>query len=93
MVSSLDIKETKELVNGLAVLAALVIKELKDGFQAKDDIGEILGNVAKSPELKEAFKDVHKVPAELKDLDFIEGFELAGEFLKMGPRVIIALRK
>ncbi len=92
MEEKVGIKESKELLNGCVVLAALCVRRMKDGFQL-DDLPAILSALGYEPELREAWKDAHKIPSEVSDLDLTEIMELAGVLLKGVPRVFEELKK
>lgn len=77
----IGIQETKELVIGVIDVACLLIKNLKDGLQLGKDaeavLSELSGNEALKAELVKAMEGISKVPAEVKDLDLVEGGDLA----------------
>jgi len=66
------IKELKELVTFVAVLASAADKSTQDGL-GYDDIGEFVNAMLKAPN---AFEGIDKVGAEIKDLDAAEMQEL-----------------
>ena len=74
-----EVKETKEVLVGLLKITALLAKSFKDGIQAQD-IAVVIAKIAEDEAIKklllEAYNGVDKVPAEIKDLSFKEGFEL-----------------
>lgn len=78
----IGIKETKEALEGLNQLALLVIGQAKDGIQVGDAVA-VVEKLLLDPEFKakliDAVNGVSHVPAELKDLDVQEIFEL-GKF-------------
>lgn len=71
----LGTEEIKQLVDGLFVLLKLLFLKLKDGFQVTD-LPSIIFGVAKSDEVKEAFKDMDQVKREFKDLSLPEILDL-----------------
>lgn len=76
----IGIKESKELLDGLNEIAIEIIQISKDGLQVSD-AAQVVEDLIKKPEFKAklqaAVEGVSKVPAEIKDLDLSEGFELA----------------
>ena len=77
----LGVKETKELLVGVIDVSVLLIKHLKDGVQLGKDASAVLAEVASNEVLKasllSAVEGISKVPAEVKDVDLLEGGELA----------------
>lgn len=73
------IKETEELIVGLAALAHAVVAQVKDGVQFKDAqelIEKVLLDEVLSAKLTAAFQGVGQVPAEAADLSWLEGIML-----------------
>lgn len=73
------IKESKEAIIGLLVIGGVVAKELKDGFQVQDLIdvfSAINGDAERKAKVEAALAGVGEIPAEVKDLDWVEGIEL-----------------
>lgn len=85
------IKETKEALIGAVALAVVVIKLSKDGL-AMDDLSALVAKFVSDPEfrakLEEGAKGIEKVPAEIKDISFAEGLELAAVL----PQLLEALK-
>jgi hypothetical protein len=76
----LGIKETKEFLVGSIRLGKFVVERAKDGIDWSDGtalVTKLTTDEAFRNGLIEAVKDVQKAPAELKDLSFDEGIELA----------------
>lgn len=74
-----SVKETKEILVGSIMIGKLISAQLKDGFQLQDLIAvvsDIMGNDEKKAKLQAAVADAQKSVAELKDISFVEGFEL-----------------
>lgn len=90
------IKETKDVLIAVNKVSLLLIKHLKDGFQAGKDsvaiVGEIMGNEALKQSLIDAAVGVSAVPAELKDIDMQEIIELVMLEAMGVPEIIAALK-
>jgi type III secretion system FlhB-like substrate exporter len=71
-----DIKETKELFAGLALIAKAAKKIAADGKVSLADAEHIIDLAKESSVIVAAFKDLKEVPAELKDLDKEELIDL-----------------
>jgi hypothetical protein len=72
----MEVKETKELIIGVGVIAESVVDALKDGFQGKDVIS-IGTDVAKNfSVIKEGFVGAGAIKDEIKDLTGDEAKEL-----------------
>lgn len=80
MSEKLGINETKELLNGVTLLGALVAKRLKDGVDL-DDAAAVASALLLDADFRSAVEaaadGIEKVDDELADLDFREGLELA----------------
>lgn len=94
--SLVGVKETKEAMIGMVKLAALLASNFKDGVQAAD-FAVIIAKFESDPVLKQALMDAYnnidQVPAEIKDIDLSEAFELGMTLLQVGPELIAAIRK
>jgi hypothetical protein len=92
----LGIQETKEVLIASNELTLVVIKHVKDGI-AVSDIPAIVSELIASDSFKlalvDAVKGVTNVPAEIKDIDFAEGMELAKVQLEYVPKILEALKK
>jgi hypothetical protein len=90
------IQETKEVLIAANELTLVVIKHVKDGI-AVSDIPAIVSELIASDSFKlalvDAVKGVTNVPAEIKDIDFAEGMELAKVQLGYVPKLLEALKK
>jgi len=97
MAGDFGIKETQEGVNGILLLAALIATQLKDGFQAGQDIEAIWAALKNDVELNKALKDAYEgsgqIPSELKDLDVMEGVQLVMGSAPGVMKIAAALRK
>lgn len=91
-----DIKGTTELVKAANGLALEMIKLLKDGAQTSDVTVFLSDLMTDSEGLKSAlvaaYNDVKGIPAELKDIDYLEGLELAKIQLEYIPKIIAAFK-
>lgn len=87
----LGIKETMEMLEGLNELSLFVIQKSKDGLQAKDGVElveKLLLDADFKSKLSVAIEGINKVPAEIKDLDLNESFQLGKyEFEKIQEMV------
>ena len=92
----LGIKETKEVLDGLNVVAEEIISVAKDGIQIKD-AAQIVEDLILKPEFKAKLvamvDNIKAVPAELKDLDLSEGVQLVQFEYDGVKRIIEALKK
>jgi chaperonin GroEL (HSP60 family) len=84
------IKETRELLNailGPKGLAVLLTRVFKDGFQTSDLV-EIMTTLSIDPIFRDAISGIQKLPEEVKDIDLMEGIELAEIALRAIPAII-----
>lgn len=92
-----SIKETKEGVIGAMVLAGIIAKEMKNGFQFPADLiamfAAIQGDAVKKAKLDAAVDAINKVPAEISDISMAEGIELATAVITELPELIEAFKK
>jgi len=87
-----SVKETKEAGLGLILIAALIKKELGNGFQLSDIVAvgtKIASDSELQEKLKAALEGIGSVPAEIKDISVMEGLELATVWV---PAVLEALK-
>lgn len=93
---SVGIQETKEVIEAANELTLVVVKHVKDGVSVSD-IPAIVSELVSSDEFRQtltkAVTGVTNVPSEIKDVDFVEGMELAKIQLSYVPKIIEALRK
>ena len=92
MNEKVGIKESKELVLGVLKVALVLVEQFKDGVQTSD-FAVLFAKLAADEKVREAFKDLDKLPAEFKDLDLQEGFELGSEVVKFVPQILEAFKK
>lgn len=74
-----DVKNTKEVMIAFLKISVLLAESFKDGIQASDFI-QIANKIYQSEELKkalfDAYNDIEKLPAEIKDIKAGEAVEL-----------------
>lgn len=89
------IKETKEFVVGVNEVGVEICKVAKDGLQVSDAASLYIA-IQSSPELQAklvaAFQGAQAIPAEVKDLDLVEGVELVTVQVSYVPKYIDALK-
>lgn len=76
----MDVKETKEALVALAKLGKFVAAQAKDGVDFKDAAAlasKIVGDEGFRSALVAGFEGATLIPAEMKDISFEEGIELA----------------
>lgn len=92
----LGIKETKEALDGLNSLSEEIVSLAKDGIQMGDAV-KLAEDIMLKPEFKAklaaAIEGIQKVPAEIKDIDFAEGIELAQFEYEGVKKILEALKK
>lgn len=90
------IQETKEVIEAVGEVGALLTSHLKDGFQLGTDIVAFMADVIARPTVRAALEkaadNISKVPAEIKDVDASEGLQLAKASLEAGEKIINALK-
>ena len=90
------IKETTEVIIAANLLTCFLIERLKDGVQMNDFSAAyeklILDEGFKNA-MRDAYKDIEKVPAEMGDLDGIEMVELSSLQINMIPKLLSAIKK
>lgn len=90
------IQETKEVIEAMGALSGVIAKHLKDGFQAGSDVPAIAGELFLKSDVREALQragdGIQNVPAELKDIDMAEAFELAEAGIATAKAVVQALK-
>ena len=88
----MGIKNTKEVLSLVRIVALSVIGEIKkDGFQPSD-----LTRFMQSDDflaiLKPAVEGIELVDDELKDIDWVEGYDLSKEIITFGREIISLLK-
>lgn len=90
------IQETKEVIEAVGALSGVLVKHLKDGFQAGSDLPAIAGELFLKADVRAALErageGIQNVPAELKDVDMAEAFELAEAGIATAKAVVQALK-
>ena len=90
------ISETKEAMIATLVLAQELAKLLKDGFQVTDltqFYTDLQTNEDFKTKLLAAYAGYKNIPAEVKDIDVEEGFELAAAALPEVLKLIKSFKK
>jgi hypothetical protein len=90
------IQETKEVLIAANELTLVVIKHVKDGIAVSDIpaiVSELMTSDAFKLALVDAITGITNVPAEIKDIDFVEGMELGKVQLGYVPKILEALKK
>jgi hypothetical protein len=90
------ITETKEVLIAVNELSLVVIKHVKDGVSVADlpaIVSELVASDSFKLALVSAVTGITNVPAEVKDIDFTEGMELAKVQLGYVPKLLEALKK
>lgn len=89
------INETKELFEALMEMSLVLIDLFKDGVQFKDSI-ELFQKISSDPVLRAqlvaAYEGYQKIPAEIKDLDAVEGVSLSTCLLTYIPKILDRLK-
>ena len=96
MENKLAIKETREMLEAILELSLCLIDVFKDGAQISD-IAELWSKLSNDPVVKAkmlaAYDGYRLIPAELKDMDAVEGVEIASALLLYIPRFIERLKR
>lgn len=91
------IKETKEALVGLNELALVLLVAFKDGVQIGADASAIWNKFSTDPmfaaKLSAAYDGFKAIPEEVKDIDAMEGIELAKVQLDYVPQFVAAMKK
>jgi|GEM_PF-2263275 len=89
--------ETKEAIVGINELILVVAVLLKDGFQPGSDMTSFVTKLVSDSNfrsvLMKAQDGANKIPAEMKDLDLMEGIELAKLQIEYIPKIVSVLKK
>lgn len=94
--SKVGISETAEVLVALNELSLVIIKHARDGLNVADVpaiIIELMANDAYKSALGRAIDGISAVPAEVKDLQLEEGFELAKTQFSYLPKLLEAMKK
>lgn len=83
----MEIKETKELLEGLQVAGVAIAKIAKDKKVNAEDLPVLVEVASKFETLVSAFAGVSEIPAELKDLDEAEVLAIITKLMVIGKAV------
>lgn len=72
----MEIKETKELLEGLGKIAVTAKKIANDGKVNSEDLQHLMALALEAEALSAAVKGAGEIPSELKDLDEAEVLEI-----------------
>jgi len=94
--AKVGITETQDVLRAVCKIAAIVTKQLKDGFQTSD-LMSIGAQIMTSPEgqaaLKKAQEGIEKLPEEIADVDALEGLDLGIEGILIAKAVLTVLKE
>lgn len=82
-----DIKELRELVKGIDLLAVSGARVMKDGKIGASDLGVLIDLLSNAQMLQNAFTGLKQIPAEAKDLDEKELIELGTSLFSIYRKV------
>lgn len=94
--AKVGIKETSEALAGTLALAAVMVELMKDGVQMSDATALMLkfqSDEKFKKALEDAYAGVNQVPAEMADLDLMEGLALAGVAAPGVKAILEAMQK
>jgi len=90
--SKVGIKETIEAQVAVNELALFLVERFKDGFQAIEDGVAIFDKLKNDADFRDkliaAYDNYGAIPAEVKDIDLLEGVELAKVQLDYVPKFV-----
>ncbi len=86
------IKESKELISGVMVVAACLIERLKDGFQI-EDLPVLLMKLGHDPKVSEALSGIDKIPSEFGNLESDEIVQLVVHAMTEATTILAAFKK
>lgn len=92
----LGIQESKEAIDGAVELSKFVIQRGKDGIGIDDAaalVSKLLSDAEFKAKLEDAVRGAQNIPAEIKDLDFSEGVELAVHAASKAKEIIDEIKK
>lgn len=81
------IKEIKELLAGVEVLAVAIKKVMKDGKVDLQDAAVLVELGAQFPVLMAAVEGIKEIPAEAKEISAEEAIELVGKIYDIAKKV------
>lgn len=89
------VKETRDVIKAVEKLAVVVTKHLKDGFQGTDAVA-IITELATRPDVQaavaEARDNIEAVKDEIKDVDVLEGCDLAVDGIGIAKAILTELK-
>ena len=88
-----SIKETKEVMAALSVLADFLAKVMADGQVNASDFVHLVGLMQKLEVFTDAFGNIKEVGSEVKDLDQAELIELGMMAYSLVQKVVMAVKK
>ena len=95
VVEKLGTQETEEMIKAMFAVTAVLIERFKDGA-GLDDVLAIYEKLTKDEAFLKVITDAYagykNIPAEIKDLDMVEGFALAGSILPEVLKLIQSLK-
>lgn len=89
------IKETNEILIAANEIGVLAVKRLKDGFGFDDFqafYNAFVNDAEFKAKLEAGFNGMGEVPAEIKDIDFVEGGQLVMTQVSYVPKYLEALK-
>lgn len=93
---SSGVKEIKDVLNVTELLVIFLIERLKDGADMEDAtalFGKLTLDVEFKRKLNEAYVGISGISAEVKDLNWMEGMDLAMHILTAVPKFVEAAKK
>lgn len=93
---STGVVEIKHVLKVTESIVVFLIRRLKDGV-GMDDLNAVFSELASDPDFKKLFQETYanigSLPAELKDLSWIESFDLTMTLMQSVPKFISAAKK
>lgn len=86
----MEIKEIKEAIKGIELLACTGAKIMSDGKIDTSDFGSIINLLTQAGILVEAIKGIKEIPEEIKDIDQAELIELGTELYQLVIKIKLA---
>ena len=89
-------KELEEAIMGLMNLSLVLFKHFKDGVQLHDAIGiiaDLQGNAELRQSLVDAAMGCHKIPGEVKNMDFKDAMNLTSLSMSYVGKIIAEAQK
>lgn len=86
------VKELTEVLAAIVEIGLVLIQKSKDGFDFSDVVS-LVGEKDVVAAITAAVEGISEVPDEIKDLDALEGVELAKTVLDYVPRIVESFQK